>query len=114
MSRIVEKPWGHELIWAETDKYVGKYLYIESGKRLSRQYHEVKDETILVISGNLTLQIGEGDDMETIELGNYDSFHITPGTIHRFCATKGSVHLIEASTPELDDVVRIQDDFGRD
>ena len=60
MSRIVEKPWGHELIWAETDKYVGKYLYIEPGKRLSRQYHEVKDETILVVSGNLTLQIGEG------------------------------------------------------
>ena len=113
MSRIVEKPWGHELIWAETDKYVGKYLYIEPGKRLSRQYHEVKDETILVVSGNLTLQIGEGDDMETIELGNYESFHITHLTVHRFCATKGSVHLIEVSTPELDDIVRVQDDFGR-
>ena len=113
MSRIVDKPWGHELIWAETDKYVGKYLFIESGKRLSRQYHEKKDETIFVIGGKLTLEIGEGGEQKKITLGNYESYHITPGTIHRFCAEHGAVHLIEASTTELNDVIRLEDDFNR-
>jgi len=114
MSRVVEKPWGHELIWAETEQYVGKYLFIESGKRLSRQYHERKDEAILVIGGKLTLEIGEADSLESLLLGNYESYRIKPGTIHRFCANNGPVHLIEASTAELDDVVRISDDYGRD
>ena len=114
MSRIVEKPWGHELIWAETEHYIGKYLFIEPGKRLSRQYHEYKDETILVIGGKLTLEIGEADNLESFVLGNYESHRIEPGTIHRFCANHGPVHLIEASTTELEDVVRVSDDYGRE
>tara|TARA_Y100000034_G_scaffold6679_1_gene7362 strand:- start:4730 stop:5080 length:351 start_codon:yes stop_codon:yes gene_type:complete len=114
MSRIVEKPWGHEMIWAETDKYVGKYLYIKAGNRLSRQYHEMKDETILVIGGKLTLEVGEGPDAKTLILGNYESYHIEPGTVHRFGAAQRPVHLVEVSTTELDDVVRIEDDYGRE
>jgi len=112
--RRVDKPWGHELIWAHTDRYVGKTLVIETGKRLSLQKHEVKDESILVISGRLRLWI-EGDDGEirTEELGPGDARHVATGRIHRYEAIE-RCELQEVSTPELDDVVRLEDDFGRE
>jgi mannose-6-phosphate isomerase len=112
--RRVPKPWGHELIWAHTDRYVGKTLVIEAGKRLSLQKHEVKDESILVVSGRLLLWI-EGDDGEvrTEELGPGDARHVAVGRIHRYEAID-RCELMEVSTPELDDVVRIEDDFGRE
>ena len=109
---FVDKPWGHEEIWAHTDRYVGKRLYIESGKRLSRQYHEKKDETVWVMSGVLLLEIGD-DDVRAMELGPGESYHIEPGTVHRFGAAEEDVELIEVSTPELEDVVRLEDDYGR-
>jgi mannose-6-phosphate isomerase len=110
----VEKPWGHELIWAHTDKYVGKILVIETGKRLSLQRHEIKDETILVISGRLRLTI-EGEDgvVGQEELGPGDHRRVRTGRIHRYEAIE-RCELIEVSTPELDDVIRLEDDFGRE
>jgi mannose-6-phosphate isomerase-like protein (cupin superfamily) len=112
--RRVEKPWGHELIWAHTDRYVGKVLVIETGKRLSLQKHEMKDESILVVSGRLRLWI-EGDDGEvrTEELGPGDARHVAIGRIHRYEAIE-RCELMEVSTPELDDVIRLEDDFGRE
>ena len=112
-TRRVEKPWGHELIWAHTDRYVGKILVIENGKRLSLQRHEVKDESILVLSGRLELTI-EGDDgaITVQELGPGDHRRVATGRIHRYAALE-RCELVEVSTPELDDVVRLEDDFGR-
>lgn len=114
--RIVNKPWGHEEIWAETDNYVGKILFIKPGHRLSRQYHNLKEETFRVISGILTLEIGQGDDMETLTLQEGDSFHCLPKTIHRMiCKSEelNSVQVAEVSTNHLDDVVRLEDDYKR-
>lgn len=113
-GRRVDKPWGHELIWAHTDRYVGKILVIETGKRLSLQRHLVKDESILVSAGLLRLHLE--DDEGTIcveELGPGDHRHVPTGRIHRYEAIERCT-LIEVSTPELDDVVRIEDDFGRE
>jgi mannose-6-phosphate isomerase-like protein (cupin superfamily) len=110
----VDKPWGHELIWAQTDRYVGKILVIEAGKRLSFQYHEVKDEWIRVLSGRLrlTLEAGDGRLQERIlEAG--EGARIAPRRRHRFEALERA-ELVEVSTPELDDVVRLADDFGRE
>ncbi len=113
-ARRVDKPWGHELIWAHTDKYVGKILVIETGKRLSLQVHELKDESILVISGRLRLHHGElGRELGTTEMGPGDHRRIPVGMVHRFEAIE-RCELIEVSTPELDDVIRIEDDFGRE
>ena len=112
MITKVAKKWGHELIWAHTENYVGKILFIEKGKRLSRQFHEVKDETIYVLDGILTLEIGP-DANEISYLGPGQAFHVEPGVIHRFCAETTDVRLAEVSTPELDDVVRLEDDWGR-
>lgn len=112
--RLIKKPWGYEEIWAETDRYVGKYLYIDAGKRLSRQYHNVKTETIRVLEGELILETQQaGSEPEEQKLHRGDVFHVSPGTIHRFGARDTNVILVEVSTPELDDVVRIQDDFER-
>jgi mannose-6-phosphate isomerase len=112
--RTVEKPWGHEIIWAETDDYVGKLLHINDNHRLSRQYHEVKEETIYVNSGTLTLEIGSKEfGIKTLTLDTGTSYHVTPGTVHRFCACHGDVELMEVSTPHLDDVVRLEDDYRR-
>ena len=111
--RIVAKPWGKEEIWAETPKYVGKYLHINVGHRLSRQYHEIKEETIRVLTGTLHLELGSGDNLMTLELGPGDVYHVTPKTVHRFCALKDDVVLVEVSTPELYDVIRLQDDYVR-
>jgi len=112
-GRRVEKPWGHELIWAETDRYAGKILVIETGRRLSLQYHVRKQESIFVISGRLRLHL-EGDDGEirTQELGPGETRLVPVGRIHRFEAIE-RVELVEVSSPELDDVVRVEDDFGR-
>ena len=113
-TRRVDKPWGHELIWAHTDRYVGKTLVIETGKRLSLQRHEVKDESILVVSGRLRLWL-EGDDgvVRTEDLGPGSARHVAVGRIHRYEAIE-RCELMEVSTPELDDVVRLEDDFGRE
>ena len=86
--RRVEKPWGHEEIWAETDRYAGKFLIIEKGHKLSRQYHERKDESICVLDGVLDLEIGQGDGIEVRKMKPGDAFHVTPGTVHRFCAVE--------------------------
>ena len=113
-GRRVDKPWGHELIWAHTDRYVGKILVIEAGRRLSLQRHLVKDESILVSSGLLRLHLE--DDEGTIcveELGPGEHRHVPTGRIHRYEAIERCT-LIEVSTPELDDVVRLEDDFGRE
>jgi len=112
--RTVSKPWGHEEIWAETPKYVGKYLHINAGHRLSRQYHEKKEETIRVISGELHLELGVGENLVSQKLLPGEVFHVTPKTVHRFCAVDENVILVEVSTPELDDVIRLQDDYTRD
>jgi mannose-6-phosphate isomerase-like protein (cupin superfamily) len=113
---IVDKPWGYEHIWAKTDKYVGKLLHINEGERLSLQYHKIKEETIYVVEGVLELVLEEGSrrDMHSVFLQPGDTFHITPLTIHRFAATQGThVKVMEVSTIELDDVVRIEDDYSR-
>lgn len=113
-AQRVDKPWGHELIWAHTDRYVGKILVIETGQRLSLQKHEVKDESILVLSGRLRLTL-EGDDGEILveELGPGAHRRVRTGLVHRYEAVE-RCELIEVSTPELDDVVRLEDDFGRE
>jgi mannose-6-phosphate isomerase-like protein (cupin superfamily) len=113
-ARRVEKPWGHELIWAHTDRYVGKTLVIETGKRLSLQRHEIKDESILVVSGRLRLWLEDDDGVvRTEELGPGAARHVVTGRIHRYEAIE-RCELMEVSTPELDDVIRIEDDFGRE
>ena len=113
-GRLVEKPWGHELIWAHTDHYVGKILVIEAGKRLSLQRHVVKDESIYVTSGRLRLYLeDEGGTVQVEELGAGAHRHVPTGRIHRYEAIERT-ELMEVSTPELDDVVRLEDDFGRE
>ena len=111
--RRVTKPWGHEVVWAETDRYVGKLLHIARGHQLSRQYHVRKDETFLVKSGEMKLEIGQGAEMRTLHMREGDSFHCAPRTVHRMVAVT-DVDVIEVSTPELDDVVRIEDAYGRE
>jgi len=109
----IDKPWGYELIWAHTDAYVGKILHVEAGKRLSLQYHREKDETILIKTGRLLLESGPSqEDLSELEMNPGDSFHIKPGVVHRMTAVT-DVDVVEVSTTQLDDVVRIQDDFGR-
>jgi mannose-6-phosphate isomerase len=113
MTRV-EKPWGHEFIWASTDRYAGKILVILQGKRLSLQHHEVKDESILVLDGTLGLELEDDTGvLRMIELGPGESRRIAPGRRHRFSGVT-DVRLVEVSTPELGDVVRHQDDFGRE
>lgn len=112
MMRKIEKPWGHELIWAETDKYVGKILFIKEGEKLSRQYHVKKEETLLVKRGEMRLEIGDDANRLTLHMHPDNVFHITPGTIHRMVAVT-DVEVVEVSTPELNDVVRLEDSYGR-
>ncbi len=113
---ITGKPWGHEALVAHTEKYAGKILKIEFGESLSLQHHVVKEETIYVISGILGLNVGETVEealAQYIELSVGEIINIKPGTIHRFSAPKGEVSLFEVSTPELEDVVRHVDNYGR-
>ena len=112
--RRVDKPWGHELIWVLTDRYCGKVIVIETGRRLSLQYHERKDESVYVISGRLRLHLEDDAGLMTVrELGPGDSARVPVGRRHRFEAAE-RVELIEVSTPEVDDVIRVEDDFGRE
>jgi mannose-6-phosphate isomerase len=107
--KVVEKPWGYEEWWAHTPKYVGKVLFIKDGHRLSLQYHTTKDETVRVMKGTLTLRLNT--DVHVLAEGQ--CMHIAPGTIHRMEANDGDVYVIEVSSPEVDDIVRIQDDYKR-
>jgi len=111
--RRVEKPWGYELIWAEAERYVGKILHINAGQRLSRQYHKKKEETFLVQTGEMDLEIGVGPEQKTIRMKQFDTFHCLPNTVHRMVAVT-DVDVFEVSTPELDDVVRLEDAYGRE
>jgi quercetin dioxygenase-like cupin family protein len=126
--RVVPKPWGHETIWANTDLYVGKVLHIKAGHSLSVQYHNLKDETIHLLSGTMIYRVGTADgrrqtaaatadggrqDLQVVELKAGESFRNEPGTIHQMEAVTDCV-LLEASTPHLDDVVRLKDRYGRE
>ena len=111
--RRVEKPWGYELIWAHTDLYVGKLLFVKAGEALSLQFHEEKDETLHLLEGRLRLEVGAGLDALTEQtLLEGQSIRIEPGTLHRITA-ETDCRILEASTAELDDVVRVQDRYGR-
>ncbi len=113
MSEVVEKPWGHELIWARTDRYVGKILHIKAGEALSLQFHHVKDETIMLLSGRMQLtSFLDGEAPRERVLGPREPVHITPGLRHRMVALEDT-DVVEVSTPELDDVVRLDDRYGR-
>ena len=108
----VDKPWGYELIWAKADRYVGKILHIEPGHVLSLQYHNKKDESIYVLSGEIILRIQQGETLIERRARAGEAFHIPPKQIHQFEAVVVT-DLLEASTPELDDVVRLKDRYGR-
>jgi mannose-6-phosphate isomerase-like protein (cupin superfamily) len=113
--RRVEKPWGYELWWARTERYVGKILHLRRGECLSLQYHDVKDETIMLQSGRLLFETGakgEQGKLRRIEMKPGDVFHITPGTLHRMTGIE-DCDILEVSTPELEDVVRLEDRYGR-
>ena len=112
--RRVEKPWGWELVWAETERYVGKLLFVRAGEALSLQYHERKDESWLVREGLARLELGEvGGPLEVVEIRPGDAFHYRPGTVHRITALEDTL-VLEVSTTELDDVVRVEDRYGRE
>jgi len=108
----VDKPWGYELHWAKTDRYVGKIIHVNAGHALSLQYHNVKDETIYLHSGLLLFEIQQGQDLVKREMHPGERVHITPKTIHRMTAIE-DCDILEASTPELHDVVRLEDRYGR-
>ena len=108
----VDKPWGYELHWAKTDRYVGKVIHINAGHALSLQYHNRKDETIFLWSGRLLFEIQEGERLVRHEVEPGQRFHVTPGTVHRMTAIE-DCDVFEVSTPELDDVVRLEDRYGR-
>jgi mannose-6-phosphate isomerase-like protein (cupin superfamily) len=108
----VEKPWGYELIWALTDRYVGKILHVKAGHVLSLQYHNRKDETMHLLSGELTLRTQTGDTLVSRPFKAGESVHIPAKLIHQIEAVVDS-DVLEASTPELDDLVRLQDRYGR-
>ncbi len=113
--RRVDKPWGYELIWAHTDVYVGKVLFVRAGQSLSLQFHREKDESWLVQSGRARLELGEAGESvlreEVIVAGA--AFHYVPGTVHRVTAIEDTT-ILEVSTPQLDDVVRLEDAYGRE
>jgi mannose-6-phosphate isomerase len=108
----VTKPWGYEIIWARTDRYVGKILHIEPGHVLSLQYHKEKDESIYVLKGEIILRVQQDDTLIERPLREGEAFHIQPKLIHQFEAVAVS-DLLEASTPQIDDVIRLKDRYGR-
>jgi mannose-6-phosphate isomerase len=108
----VPKPWGYELIFARTERYVGKILHVNRGESLSLQYHEIKEETLFVVSGELKLTIEVDGDRRELSLGTGQAFHIPPRMIHRMEAIEDT-DVAEVSTPELEDVVRLDDRYGR-
>jgi mannose-6-phosphate isomerase-like protein (cupin superfamily) len=110
----VPKPWGHEIIWAKSDRYVGKILHINAGQELSVQYHNRKDETIYLLSGEMSYRVrGDSEDLEDVRLNIGEAFRNTPGTIHQMIAVT-DCDVLEVSTPDLDDVVRLSDKYGRE
>jgi mannose-6-phosphate isomerase-like protein (cupin superfamily) len=111
--KVVPKPWGHEIIWAHTDRYVGKVLHINAGHALSVQYHERKDETVYLLSGELIYWVKLDGEMRDMKLKVGEAFRITPGTVHYMEAVT-DCDVLEASTPDLDDVVRLSDRYGRE
>jgi mannose-6-phosphate isomerase len=111
--RTVTKPWGHETIWAHTDRYVGKILHIKAGEALSVQYHERKDETVHLLRGELLYRVEIDGELRDVRLQQGESFRIVPGTVHQMEAVT-DCDVLEASTPELDDVVRLSDRYGRE
>jgi len=108
----VDKPWGYELHWAKTDRYVGKVIHINKGHALSLQYHNLKDETIFVWSGKILFEIDVDGKLVGREMVRGEAVHVTPTTIHRMTAIEDA-DVFEASTPELHDVVRLEDRYGR-
>jgi quercetin dioxygenase-like cupin family protein len=108
----VEKPWGYELHWAKTERYVGKVLHVKAGQALSLQYHNHKDETIYLYSGRMLFEIERDGRLVTEEMHPGDVVHVAPKTIHRMTAIE-DCNVLEVSTPELDDVVRLEDRYGR-
>jgi mannose-6-phosphate isomerase len=113
--RKVEKPWGWELIWAETEQYVGKILFVRAGQSLSLQFHNEKDEAWYVESGRATLELGDVGQaiLNTEVIAAGAAFHFAPGTVHRVTALEDTT-IVEVSTPQLDDVVRLEDRYGRE
>lgn len=111
----VEKPWGYELIWALTDVYCGKVLFVKAGHSLSLQFHREKDESWLVQSGRAKLELGEAGEsvLKTEIVGPGAAFHYAPGTVHRVTAIENTT-ILEVSTPQLEDVVRLEDSYGRE
>ena len=112
--RRIEKPWGWELVWAETDDYVGKLLFVRAGESLSLQYHELKDESWLVQQGRARLELGEvGGELEVLEITPGDAYRFRPRTVHRVTALEDTT-VVEVSTSHLADVVRLEDRYGRE
>ena len=110
---IVEKPWGYEVRWAITERYLGKILHVRKGEALSLQYHERKDECLLIVRGAIDAELGVQDnELKTVRMSEGDTIHLTPGTRHRFTAVEDT-DIYEVSTPEIDDVVRLEDRYGR-
>ncbi|MEK6693236.1 MAG: cupin domain-containing protein [Nitrospirota bacterium] len=108
----IDKPWGHELIWAHTEKYAGKILHIRKGEMLSYQYHDVKDETIFLYSGLMEIDMEDGKKRKRVVLNPGEGIRILPHTKHRMIALE-DCEVLEVSTPELSDVVRLEDRYGR-
>jgi mannose-6-phosphate isomerase len=111
--RRVPKPWGYEIIWAHTDRYVGKILHIDAGHALSVQYHNRKDETIHLLRGEMIYRVQEDGELHDVRLRQGESFRNEPGTIHQMEAVT-DCDVLEVSTPDLDDVVRLRDRYGRE
>jgi mannose-6-phosphate isomerase len=111
-DKVVPKPWGYELIWAQTERYVGKILHINKGESLSYQFHRIKDETIRLLNGLMEMDVETDGAKARITLKPGDCLHITPGMKHRMTAVE-DCDVLEVSTPELDDVVRLEDRYGR-
>lgn len=114
-ARKIDKPWGHELIWAETEQYVGKILFVRAGEALSLQFHRVKDESWYVLAGRAELEFASPGEAvpssEVVAAGS--AFRLRPGTVHRVQALDDTT-ILEVSTPHLDDVVRLEDRYGRE
>ena len=111
----VPKPWGHETVWAHSERYVGKILHIRAGQELSVQYHNRKDETVYLLSGEIVYRVQRQgtDDLDDVQLKLGESFRIKPGTIHQMVALT-DCDVLEVSTPEVDDIVRLSDKYGRE
>jgi mannose-6-phosphate isomerase len=108
----IDKPWGYELLWAKTDRYVGKIIHVDAGHALSLQYHKVKMETVYLASGRVRYDIQDAEGRRQLDLAPGDRLHIPAGTVHRVTALEDS-DIFEVSTPEIDDVVRLEDRYGR-